>query len=157
MSGTQSALFGVERPPTSIVRWSSDAGTLGILIQANYGGEKTTLSGALTANTLKTVLNINGAGTLKTCAVQAKDATSRTLRLKITLDGNVVFDPGMSGAIAASGVSIIGVGGISFLGSAGNYILTFERIPFNNSCLVEIASSLTETDKLALLYAYELE
>lgn len=144
------ALLGGERPPTSIVR-----GLMGMGVYAGLGGEKVTLSGALTANTLKTMLNISGAGVLKACAVQALDATSRTLRLKITIDGVAAFDPGASAANTTLNSAIVGVGGITTYNST-TFMLAFERIPFNTSCLVEIASSLSETDKLALLYAYEL-
>ena len=150
------ALLGGERPPTSIVRWSSGAAPLGMVLMAGYGGEKVTLSGALTANTLKTMLNISGAGVLKACAVQALNATSRTLRLKITIDGVAAFDPGASAANTASNAAIIGVGGTMPYNSSPIFVIAFERIPFNTSCLVEIASSLSETDNLALLYAYEL-
>lgn len=149
------ALLGGERPPTSIVRLSSGAAPTGMALIAGYGGEKVTLSGALTANTLKTMLNISGAGVLKACAVQALDTTSRTLRLKITIDGVAAFDPGASAANTTANSAIVGVGGITTYNST-NFMLAFERIPFNTSCLVEIASSLSETDKLALLYAYEL-
>jgi len=149
------ALLGGERPPTSIVRATSSAGATGTVLVAGLGGEKATLSGALTANTLKTMLNISGAGVLKACAVQALDTTSRTLRLKITFDGVVVFDPGASAANTTKNSAIVGVGGITTYNPT-TFILAFERIPFNTSCLVEIASSLSETDTLALLYAYEL-
>lgn len=147
---------GGDNPPILIVRGSSDAGVAGVVLVAGLGGEKSALSGALTANILKTVLRIDGAGILKCCAVQSLDATSRTMRLKITVDGNEVFNPGASAASTTTNIAVVGVGGITTY-NASNLMLAFERVPFNKSCLVEIASSLTETDKLALLYAYDLE
>lgn len=154
MSGNQSALMGGDRPPVSIVNGHSSGGAaLPVVIQAN--NVKSTLSGALTANTLKTVLNITGAGVLKFAGVQTGDTTSRTLRIKITIDGTVAFDA-TSAAATASNAMQIGVGSLTIRDPATpNYLPALEREPFNSSCLVEIASSLSETDKVYFVHAYE--
>lgn len=154
MSGNQSALMGGDRPPTSIINYFSSGGEALYAIPA-WVPCKSTLSGALTAGALKTLLNISGAGVLKFIGVQALDATSRTLRLKITIDGTVAFDS-TSAACTTSYGTKIGVGGVTVHTPATpSFVPALDREPFNSSCIVEIASSLTETDKLALLHAYE--
>ena len=101
------------------------------------------------------MLTISGAGVLKFAGVQSLDTTSRTLRLKITLDGVVVFDA-TSAATIVSYAMQVGVGDMTVYASATpSFMPGLERVPFNVSCLVEIASSLSETDRLASLLAYE--
>lgn len=108
---------------------------------------KTALSGAMTANTLKTVLSATGAGTMHHFAGQYVDGTSRTMRIKITIDGVVAFDY-TSAANTAPG-AIAGV-------IAGFSASTTDETPirFNSSLLIEAASSLTETDKF--LFAWKM-
>ena len=65
--------------------YSISAGTLRGTIAA--------LSGSMTAATLKTLLNISGTGVnMPQLTFRANDATSRTIRVKITVDGIVVCD-----------------------------------------------------------------
>ena len=122
---------------------------------------KTALSGALTANTLATVLSVTGGGGyLDFLAMKSVDATSRTHRIKITLDGTVVLD-GTGAAIAVANYGHVVVGGAVFAGNAVYASAkSVQPIPlphrFNSSCLIEYASSLTETDKTLFLYAYRL-
>ena len=140
--------------PRSIVNYFSAGGATPYIVAVNTPA-KTTLSGALTANTLKTMLTISGAGVLKFAGVQSLDTTSRTLRLTITLDGVVVFDA-TTAATTVTSATQVGVGGLTIHTAATpSFIPEFERVPFNVSCVVEIASSLSETDKLAALLAYE--
>ena len=104
-------------------------------------GSVTTASGALTANTLKTMLSITGSGKCNLIAVTTADTTSRTVRLQITLDGVVIFNQ-TTGAIT----------------TASNPI-TFNNntsLDFLSSLKVEIASSLSETDKLSTSINYIL-
>lgn len=152
---TRSSQFiGVDRPPASIVNYFSAGGATLYAVPA-WLPAKQTLSGALTANTLKTMLTISGAGVLKFAGVQSLDTTSRTLRIKITLDGIVVFDA-TSAATTVSYATQVGVGGLTTYSQATpSFLPELERVPFNVSCVVEIASSLSETDKLASLLAYE--
>ena len=154
MSGNQSALMGGDRPPVSIVNaWS--AGGVACVPVASFVGNKASASGALTANVLKTMLNISGAGVLKVAAVYSADTTARTMRLKITLDGTASFDAICAACTTSTGTQV-GVGSLALFNNATpTYMLLPERIPFNSSCLVEIASSLSETDKVYLLHAYE--
>ena len=131
---------------TAIVNYFSAGGTQAPTSFPAQSGIKSTLSGALTANTLKTMLNITGsAGSMYVLGLVANDATSRALRLKVTIDGSVTpaFDANGGAATSNNGISAA--------------VLSGNPIRWKSSCLVEISSSLTETDKLTLGYMYNLE
>lgn len=150
MAGNQSDLgFGGARPTTSIINVHSSGGTQSSGISASaLPAARALLSGALTAATLATLLNVtNGSGRVPVLAVGTLDATPRTARLKVTVDGTVVFDA-TSSSIAANGNGIFAAGSFS---SSGVFIPA-EPIVFLQSFKVEVASSLSETDKLQLLY-----
>lgn len=108
------------------------------------------LSGALTANTLKTLLTINGPGQMPLLIAYTKDAVSRTVRCRVTVDSVVVFD-------ATNGPYVTTSNGMVVVGSAGgiNVPPSYSSIPmrWNSSCVIQVASSLTETDKVAIGYA----
>lgn len=129
---------GANRAPATLVNSFSSGTPAPAALTLTMSAE--TLSGAVTANTLKTLLTHTGAGCLKFAAVYAKDATSRTLRLKITLDGTAVFDSTSSAATGANN-GIVAVGATTG---------AFERVFYNSSCVIEAASSLSETDKIAI-------
>lgn len=109
-----------------------------------------TLSGALTANTYKTVLSFSGAGELNFCALSTVDATSRNCSLRITADGVVVYEKTV--VSLGSQKAIVGVGGID--SSVANGAAKFAPVPFFASLTVELKSSLTETDKILALTNY---
>lgn len=145
--------MGGARPPSSIINEfaAGSVSTTGAPLAAAPG--KQILSGSLSAATLSTVLSITGAGILMWAALRTMDATSRTVRAKVTIDGVVVFDA-TSNAIAQSGDGIVIVGGI--LQASGNTPAEYAQVAFNVSLLIQIASSLTETDKIALKTAYQV-
>lgn len=116
---------------------------------AQYFGFKSTLSGAMTANTLTTVLSVTGGGVLNILGAIANDTTSRTIRMKLTLDGVVVFDS-TSSAITTAAMGGFCVG----QGEQATVTAFYDAIPFTSSCLFEVASSLTETDKLTFYTRY---
>lgn len=111
-----------------------------------------TLSGALTANAYKTVISVTGQGVLKFCAVASGDTTSRTLSIRITIDGVVVCEKSVAG-VNATNKGIVAVGGAVDATS----VARFDRVKFNTSLLVEVKSSLTETDKLYTFTNYEVQ
>ena len=150
MSGTQSALIGASRPPKSIVNGHSAGGTYQQSVMTTDSAVKKTLSGALTANTLKSILTISGSGVLAMCYVSSRNATSRTMRLQIIVDGTTVFDA-TSSAVTAADSALIGVGQVASKDAGGGYWYVMPLpIPFNTSLDVKIASSLSETDLLQL-------
>jgi len=120
------------------------------------GNVKLALSGALTAATAKTMLNITGsAGEMAWLSLYAVDATARTVRVRVTVDGVVspyAFDS-ITNSFSSANIGIIVVGNLT-----STSISTISlNLRWNSSLLVEIYSSLTETDKLTLLYNYALE
>lgn len=155
-----SGLDQLARPRTAIINGASSGGVqLAYLTStvAAGGNTKQILSGALTANTLATALSIAGSGVLNIAAIRSIDATARTLRIKITMDGIVAYDA-TSSATGAGDVGMVAIGSIAskYVGNPDFFILPAPR-PFNKSLLIEIATSVaSETDKIALDVAYDL-
>jgi hypothetical protein len=150
MLGTQSQLgFGGMRSTISIVNAHSSGGTqVGGLSGNSMPGARYVLSGALTAGALATMLDIPvGIGEVPLLALASLDGTTRTVRLRVTVDGVVVFDA-TSSAITGGGQGIHAAGALT---STGFFVPSLP-IVFVRSFKVEIASSLSETDKLGLGY-----
>ena len=104
----------------------------------------------MVASTLKTILSVAGGGSIDFLAAWVADATARTLRMRITLDSTVVYDfISASAATVSNGAVFIGGGN----NNASN-IANPQPLAFNTSLLVEMASSLTETDKFSIGYRY---
>jgi hypothetical protein len=137
--------FGVSRPTKSIVSVYSSGTPAGVACGAV--GQLEVLSGAVTANTLKTLLTISSAGEMTQLSAYTKDTTSRTVRCQVTVDGTVVFNS-TTAAITTSGSGIIVTG----RRSDATFESVFPTIRFNSSLVVEVASSLSETDKVAIGY-----
>ena len=151
MSGVSSTLkTGIDRVPASLVNAASSGSILsgnGALLSYSTTGANNVLSGAVTANTYKEILAITGAGLLELCAAATQDTTSRTVGLKIVVDGVTIFDAVSSTTTASTtGLVAIGNGGG---GTSGGF-----PVPFNVSLSVQIKSSISETDKIAALYTY---
>lgn len=134
---------------TSIVNNHSSGGTATSQdIGANaLNGAREILSGALTANTVATVLSITGRGRVPFLTAYTKDATSRTVRLVVEVDGVTAFDA-TSSAITTSGAGIFAAA----FRLSGTATSPAEPIVFNRTLVVKVASSLTETDKVAIGY-----
>lgn len=144
--------FGGNHVVTSIVNGDAAGGVQKSLTNASQFS-LTTLSGALTANTLATALTLTGRGQLNFAAVAAVDATSRTMRIKVTIDGTSVFDA-TSATCTTTANGIVAVGHLLY--SSSDTVPVFQPIPYHSSCLVEIASSLSETDKIRSHVNYEV-
>ena len=141
--------FGGGAPTTSIVNAFSSGGASASSVQAQtLNNAAAVLSGVLTANTLKTVLTVTGGGEVPFLSVYANDTTSRTVRIKVTVDGVSVFDATSNAiTVANTGMMVIGIG------TSTSYITQAPApLRFNSSLLVEIASSLSETDKVSIAY-----
>ena len=142
-----SQFIGGSRPPKTIVN-SSSSGTL--LSSIGVSGAKSIASGATTADVLKTMLSISGAGAVKFLCLTKVDTTPRTIRLKVTIDGVTVFDA-TSASDTNANYGLLAVG--SSIDSAWPQL---DSVAFNSSLLVEAASSVaSETDKLTLYTIYE--
>lgn len=82
--------------------------------------------------------------------VGVKDATLRTSRLKVTIDGSVVYDSTNSAAGLAKIVVALG----HMTDVYGGACVDGVPLLFDASLLIEYASSLTETDKASVGYIY---
>lgn len=118
-----------------------------------YINAKTVLSGATTAGVLKTILSLSGSGVLSLFAMGSADATSRTHRAKITLDGVVIFD---ATSIATANTNYVhcAVGNIVSIIASTHALIDFEPLSFNTSLLIEYADSLSEVDGAYMCYRY---
>lgn len=144
-----------ERSTTAVVHRYSDSGVAATAISSSVFGArcKTANSGALTAGVLSSALvNISGtAGVLTDCSLHTVDATARTLRIKIVADGVTVFDS-TTASVSASGSGFWACCNGSYDNTSA--VANTPSIVFNSTLTIQVASSLTETDKVRLSYAY---
>jgi hypothetical protein len=144
-----SKLLGGNRPPTAIINGTSSGGIIQGSINPN-GAAKSILSGAMTANVMVEAISVTGQGIINIAAVaQQADATARTHRLKITIDGVVVFDATSSPASGSQQ-------GICAIGHATGGSLVFDQVYFNSGFRIEFASSISETAKQTVYVTYKL-
>lgn len=146
-----SQFAGGARRVAAIINSFSSGGVSTDLATSTSRRIKSLASGALTAGVLGTVLNITGRGQINLIGAHSVDATSRTIRLKVTADGLVIFDA-TTNVMASSSIGLLALG---YTDSAT--VHKFQPLRFSNSLLVQIASSLTETDKINTLVNYEVD
>ena len=156
MAGNLSALgFGANNTTRQIVNADAIAGFTPLnsdIDASGVGRGKEVLSGALTANTLATVLSLTGPGEVPLLTSYTKDATARTVRTVVIVDGVTVFDF-TSASISTTKRGAIVAGELAGTpGGATFYVTQGNPIRFSVSLVVQQASNLTETDKLALAY-----
>jgi len=110
------------------------------------------VSGALTANSLVDLLNESGsAGQIEQLSIFTNDATARTIRVVITVDGTPLLDvTSASISVTASGGFWAGVGS-----SSTNFGGQLPPIKYTNAIRIQYASSLTETGKFTTALAYQ--
>lgn len=143
--------IGAMSATASLVNAHSSGSPAGVTLNATQLA-KAVLSGALTATTLATVVSITGVGYAPVIALAQEDATSRTLRLQVIADGVTIFDA-TSAAGTTQNRAIVAAGNLVQT-SSGNYQLADASPPvrFFSSLVIKVASSLSETDKLAVYY-----
>lgn len=113
-------------------------------------GARSALSGALTANTLVDLLNESGsAGQIDHLSIFSNDATARTLRIVITVDGTQILD------VTSASFSTTNTGGFWAGQRSGSAGLQLPPIKYTNSIRIQYASSLTETGKFITALAYQ--
>lgn len=159
LSGAWVFLGSSMTTPTSIVNyWSSGASApilLGDGSQYAQQNLKRTVSGSMTAGTLATAITISGGGVLKFFAYVTRNTTSRTLRVKITIDGAVAFD-NTSGATTTQWAGMVAVGSVDGNASTAYPNIDIEELPFTSSLLIEVAQSDTSTANTEWYYSYDL-
>lgn len=156
MAGNLSALgFGANNTTRQIVNSNATAGFTpfnGDIDAASTVLGKEVLSGALTANTLATVLSLTGPGEVPLLTSYTKDGTPRTVRTVVIVDGVTVFDF-TSASISTTKRGAIVAGELAGVpGGATYYVTQGNPIRFSVSLVVQQASDRTETDKIALAY-----
>lgn len=114
---------------------------------------KVVLCGATTAGVLKTILSLSGSGVLSFLGLESYDTTARAHRLKVTLDGVVIFDA-TTGSVTQVIYSFMAIGAMTNLVTSASSVVTFEPLAFNTSLLIEYADSLSETDGAYIGYRY---
>lgn len=137
-------------PPTSIINSFSDGGNKSIWASINTHG-KQYLSGALTADIYKSVFSATGKGLINYAAVASIDATSRSLGLKIIIDGNPTpaFEAISSAVNSANG-------GFPAIGLNYGGEVHPQPVPYEKSIEIQVSSTITETDKVALYLNHEI-
>jgi len=152
---TLSQFSGGARTPKAIINNTSSGGTYDVVGPSNplqISVAKKAITGGLTANVLTTVLSLSGSGAVGFLAVTGADATSRTHRCKVTVDGVVIYDATTSACTAAH-LGIVVIGSVTATVASG-YHAVLDSVPYQSSFLVEYASSLTETGKTNVYYVY---
>lgn len=110
-----------------------------------------TNSGACTANVWKTILSVSGGGSrLNALMMKFNDSTARNGRVRVTVDGVVVFDATVANASSSIHVAVGQIVG----GTTSS--LMFQPVDALSSLLIEYQANLTETDKATLTYNYEV-
>ena len=139
---------GDSKVTRSIINAFSVAGWASTAVNAIGFGDKIVLSGALTANTLKTIFSkLDGPCEFTQLSFYTNDSTIRTMRVKVTVDGVSVFDyTSASFGINQNGCCLAG-----YINS--QYNINIGTIRSSSSLVIEIASNLTETDKFSISYA----
>lgn len=127
-------------PPSAIINAYSSGGVSLASLDGlvNFGCVRLQAAGAysVTPNTLQTILSHTGRGRVNVLNVFAGNATARTIRLKLTVDGVVIFDATSNSISAtATGMMVIGVLNSSFI--------ELQPIDYNESLLIECASSVS--------------
>jgi hypothetical protein len=147
-----SQFSGGQKPPKALFNATSSAGALAsatLIADATAGGTILKYSGSLTADVLSNVLSVTGAGMIPMFFLLSVDATVRKHRLKITVDGTVVYDFTTANVNAANrGLIAIGYQTVT------NTSIMSDPVYFNNSLLIEYASSLTENNGTRFGYIY---
>jgi len=148
---TLSQFVGGSKPPKVLVNAYS---TTGFTVQASRPdsqatntGAKIVASGSLSAGVLTTILNVSASGVISFLAAWTTDETTKTIRVQLTIDDVVVFDS----TSANTGVTLTG---LTVLGANTSGGIGYEPIVFKKSCVVKIANSNPETDKIGIGYKY---
>lgn len=135
-------------PSTRQIKNAFSGGNYSLGFGTLNGSAATLLTPALTAGVLTNLLTIIGRAEVPILLLTAVDATSRQLRLQVVVDGVIVFDA-MSNAIVTAGN---GLGAAAPLQPSSG-IFAGNPIRSNNSIVVNVSSSVSETAKAQLTYA----
>lgn len=132
---------------TEIINFHSAGSTSTTNLNASASNNaREVLSGTLTANTPATLIDLTGRGEVSWLSAYALNSTARTIRMIVTVDGIEVFDATSASVSGTnSGIAAVGAGSSTNVNQAN-------VLRYNSSLRVEVASSLSETDLVAIAY-----
>ena len=141
----------LESPPAVIVNENSAGGGTPLNASTLAHGEAVSC-GTIVADTYQDALSVTGRGEVDFIAVQNLTTLSKTLGLRIVIDGVECFEA-VSAATTTDNAIMIGIGS-SPLAAAYSSGPTGKRV-FLSSLLVQIKSSDDTADNIGLRYAYD--
>jgi hypothetical protein len=162
MSNASQFFGGGGVKPTGLINGvsalTSQLGFSGVTYTNNFlnAGCRQVVTGALTAGVLSTVLSLSGKGSLSHLSCSSVTVTARTHRLKVTVDGIVIFDASIATGATVNPVNAIGGAYVHNDSTNGVYLLLPLMVEylFDVSLLIEYSSSLTETAQTNIFYRY---
>lgn len=146
------------RKPTGLLNGSSVLGPIqtGSIapLDSTISNCKTVTTPAVVAGVLTTILSLSGRGCISFLACSSVNSSARTHRLKVTLDSVVIFDA-TSIPIGSTTQYCPAIGSLTQTSNSPVAMGVVPRdLDFNESLLVEYASSLSETGGTYVGYAY---
>lgn len=136
--------------PTGLINSGSIAGRdwgAGFVLSSVLAEVTAVSSNPGVANTFRTIYSASGKGALSFLAVGNADATSRTHSVRVTIDGNRVFDITTPHTTTNYATAILGL--IFYLGAANQWGAITEPLLFEKSLLIEHAATVDGNAKLA--------
>lgn len=148
MSYVSQVLGGGIQATKSLYNACSTAGYTAVTNLGENALARSSVSGALTANTLVDLINESGsAGYLSQLSIFTADATSRTLRIVVTVDGTGIYD------FTSSAITLANIGAVLAGNHSSGNNSALPPIYYTNSIRVQYASSVTETGKFTISLA----
>jgi hypothetical protein len=127
-----SSYYGANRKVTSIVNLCSDGTTVQL---TSTGYAKYLIPSTWVPSAWKTLVTRTGAGRVNFAALRVEDATSRVIKLRITIDGRVIFNA-TTASLTSQYAALVAIGNSGGLP---------QPIDFEKSLLIEGSSSLAES------------
>ena len=143
--------FNGESAPTAFTVGYCNAGLA--TASSRSSGTKRVLSGAFVANTYKTVLSLAGKGVIDMLQIGGVASSTSTISTRVTIDGVLILE-GTYVNSSSNCANIIGAQ--YYFTPTDNYptMVDFQTMAFNTSLLIEMKSTLSETDQTYLNYRY---
>jgi len=145
-----SQFFGGDNPPTALLGGTPNGSNVYDVysaISASRFSLPVISSGSMTAGVYKNVLTVNSRGVLNFAAFGSIGGP-RTISLRITIDGTVVY---VATTNSGSDRGLVGAGALIWDTTLYSSI-ALDQIPFNTSLVIDVASSDTTGGNLAIGY-----
>ncbi|MES2163352.1 MAG: hypothetical protein V4476_19535 [Pseudomonadota bacterium] len=141
-------------PPTpkSIINANSTSGWAAVGQFYLAGRVAQIVPGALTASVLKNVLSVTGPGSISKLIAMTTDATSRSIRVVLTLDGTVVFDSTSAAIVNANYGGIVIGASTEYSATPAN--VSADKVTFSKSMSIQVSSSNSEATGIVIGIQY---